>query len=152
MSTVENSIVETKEYKAYENDLEILIKQEKELHSRILDIINNMQKLMNTYEIQDDDQIIPQYEFKEKKQKKTIKKETETEEDNDYDSENSETNEQEDIITEDIEKIENDIMEDGEETEKEKPKAITKKQQKKAKEEKTIKTTKPRKTTRTKKQ
>lgn len=152
MSTVENSVIETKEYKAYESELEILIKQEKELHSKILDIVNKMQKLMNTYENQEENQIIPQYEFKEKKQKRTIKRETETEEDNDYDSEDSETNEQEDIISEDIEKIENDIMEDEEESEKEKPKPITKKQQKKAKEEKTEKTVKPRKITRTKKQ
>ena len=56
-----SSICESKEYKAYEAELETLIKQEKEIHSKILDIVNKMQKLINVHESSNNDYSTPQF-------------------------------------------------------------------------------------------
>lgn len=101
-----SSICESKEYKAYEAELETLIKQEKEIHSKILDIVNKMQKLINVHESSNNDYSTPQF-IEQPKIIKKKKEETETET-NDYedyedsDEEDSENN----IISEDIENIE----------------------------------------------
>lgn len=153
-----SSIYESKEYKAYEIELETLIKQEKELHNKILDIVNKMQKLINVHENSNNDYSTPQF-IEQPKIIKKKKEETETET-NDYEdyTDSDEEDPENNIISEDIGDIEKELMEDEEDTETEsekkkveKPKT-TKKQQLKTKEIKTVKTkSTPKKSVKTKK-